>query len=210
MMALPLLALFLARPTLAEPSTLLAFGDSLTQGYGLPEGDGFVPQLETWLKDHGADVKVINGGVSGDTTAGGAGRIAWSLSPDVDAVLVALGGNDMLRGIDPASSRENLDTILSEIQSRHLPVLLVGMTAPGNFGETYKTQFDAIYPELAQQHDVALFDQFMAGLIALGDRQKVIRDYLQSDAIHPNAEGVSLIVAQMGPKILQFLAEMKP
>lgn len=201
---------FLALPALGDPVTLLAFGDSLTQGYGLPEEDGFVPQIETWLKDHGADVYVINGGVSGDTTAGGAARIAWSLTPDVDAVLVALGGNDMLRGIDPASTRENLDTILTEIQSHNLPVLLVGMQAHDNFGAAYKTEFDAIYPTLASTFEVPLFDQFMAGLVALNDRQKVVREYLQNDAIHPNAEGVALNVASIGPAILHLVEDAQP
>ncbi len=200
-MALP----FLALPALADPVTLLAFGDSLTQGYGLDEADGFVPQLEAWLNDHGAEVRVINGGVSGDTTAGGAARIAWSLVPDVDAVLVALGGNDMLRGIDPEATHANLDTILTEIQAHNLPVLLIGMEAPGNFGPGYKAAFEAIYPQLAEKFRAALYPQFMAGLAALDDRQRVVRDYLQADAIHPNAKGVGLIVAAMGPEILQLL-----
>ncbi len=202
-MALP----FLALPALADPVTLLAFGDSLTQGYGLAEDDGFVPQLEAWLNAHGAEVRVINGGVSGDTTAGGAARIGWSLVPEVDAVLVALGGNDMLRGIAPDATRANLDAILTEIQAHNLPVLLVGMEAPGNFGPDYKEAFDAIYPQLADKFMVDLYPQFMAGLVALGDRQRVVRDYLQADAIHPNAQGVALIVEAMGPSVLQLIGE---
>nr|WP_229738040.1 arylesterase [Sinisalibacter lacisalsi] len=191
---------------MAEPVTLLAFGDSLTQGYGLSEQDGFVPTLEAWLQAEGADVIVINGGVSGDTTAGGAARIAWSLTPEVDAVLVALGGNDLLRGIDPAETRANLDAILTEIGARDLPTLLVGMEATGNYGESFKAEFDAIYPELAEAHGVPLFGQFLQGLVDIEDRQAALRDYLQPDATHPNAEGVALIVERMGPAVLDLVA----
>lgn len=197
-------------PALAEPTTLLAFGDSLTQGYGLAAGEGFVPQLEAWLRDHGAEVTVINGGVSGDTTAGGAARIAWSLAPKVDAVLVALGGNDMLRGIDPGNTRANLDAILSEIESRGLPALLIGMTAPGNFGANYKAAFDAIYPALARSHHVPLYPNFLQALLDVGDRQTMLRQYMQADAIHPNAAGVKRIVEAMGPSVLVLLEKAQP
>jgi len=189
---------------MAEPVTLLAFGDSLTQGYGLADKDGFVPTLEAWLQAQGVDVNVINGGVSGDTTAGGAARIAWSLTPEVDAVLVALGGNDLLRGIDPADTRANLDAILTEIGARGLPALLVGMEATGNYGESFKTAFDAIYPELAETHGVPLFPQFLQGLVDLEDRQAALRAYFQADATHPNAPGVALIVERMGPAVLNL------
>lgn len=192
---------------MAEPVTLLAFGDSLTQGYGLADRDGFVPTLEAWLQAEGADVIVINGGVSGDTTAGGAARIAWSLTPEVDAVLVALGGNDLLRGIDPAETRANLDAILTEIGAQGLPALLVGMEATGNYGENFKTAFDAIYPDLARAHDVPLFGQFLQGLVDLEDRQAALRDYFQPDATHPNAEGVTLIVESMGPAVLGLVSQ---
>lgn len=189
---------------MAEPVTLLAFGDSLTQGYGLADRDGFVPTLEAWLQAEGVDVNVINGGVSGDTTAGGAARIAWSLTPEVDAVLVALGGNDLLRGIDPADTRSNLDAILTEIGARGLPALLVGMEATGNYGESFKVAFDAIYPDLARAHGVPLFPQFLQGLVELEDRQAALRDYFQADATHPNADGVALIVERMGPAVLEL------
>lgn len=201
---------FLALPLNAEPVTLLAFGDSLTQGYGLAQSDGFVPVLQGWLRDHGADVDVINGGVSGDTTAGGAARIAWSLTPEVDAVLVALGGNDLLRGIEPAETEANLDAILTEIDARGLPALLVGMEATGNYGETYKASFDALYPALAKAHDVALFPQFLQGLVEIGDRQEALRKYLQPDATHPNADGVALIVDAMGPAVLDLVSRAGP
>jgi len=190
---------------MGEPVTLLAFGDSLTQGYGLAQQDGFVPNLEAWLEAQGADVVVINGGVSGDTTAGGAARIAWSLTPAVDAVLVALGGNDLLRGIDPADTAANLDAILAEIDARGLPALLAGMEATGNYGAAYKDAFDAIYPALAERYGIGLFPQFLQGLIDAGDRQQVLRDYLQSDATHPNAAGVDLIVERIGPAVLDLV-----
>ncbi len=189
----------------AEPVTLLAFGDSLTQGYGLDPEDGFVSQLQSWLVAQGAEVEVINGGVSGDTTAGGAARIAWSLTVDIDAVIVALGGNDLLRGIDPAETRANLDTILTVIDAAGLPALLVGMEATGNFGTAYKEDFDRLYPELAEAHDVSYFPQFLQGLVELDDRAQALRDYLQDDGIHPNAEGVALIVARMGPAVLVLI-----
>jgi acyl-CoA thioesterase I len=196
---------FVALPATAEPVTLLAFGDSLTQGYGLAQEDGFVPTLERWLTDHGAEVSLINAGVSGDTTAGGAARIAWSLTPEVDAVLVALGGNDLLRGIEPAETRANLDAILTETAARGLPTLLVGMEAIGNFGDSYKTAFDALYPDLAARHDVPLYPQFLQALVDLDDRQGVVRTYMQSDATHPNPDGVKLIVEAMGPSVLALV-----
>jgi len=189
----------------AEPVTLLAFGDSLTQGYGLPQETGFVPQLEAWLTAHGAEVRVINGGVSGDTSAGGAARIAWSLTDDIDAVIVALGGNDMLRGLSPEETRANLDTILTEIQSRGLPVLLVGMHAPQNYGEAYKADFDAIYPALAAAHQVPLFPDLLQGLVEIRDMQSVLRLYMQADAIHPNAAGVEKVVERIGPAVLDLI-----
>jgi acyl-CoA thioesterase-1 len=184
-------------------AVLLAFGDSLTQGYGLPEADGFVPQLKRWLDDQGRAVQVINGGVSGDTTAGGAARVGWSLTEDVDAMIVTLGGNDMLRGIDPSVARENLATILQEAQAQGVSVLLVGMEAPGNYGADYKRAFDAMYPELAEAYDALYFKSFFNGL-GEGDPSELQR-FFQSDGIHPNAEGVSRIVAALGPKVIELL-----
>ena len=192
-------------PVLAEPATVLALGDSLTQGYGLPPEDGFVPQLQRWLGEHGADAVVVNGGVSGDTTAGGLSRIGWSLTDDVDAVIVALGGNDMLRGIDPAVARANLDGILKEVAGRALPVLLIGMDAPPNYGADYEAAFDAMYPELAEQYGALYEPDFLGALAALDDREAALRDYMQGDAIHPNAEGVALIVDAVGPRVLELL-----
>lgn len=124
----------LASPVIAEPVTIAALGDSLTQGFGLPPEDGLVPQLQRWLEANGAEVTLINAGVSGDTTAGGLARIDWTLTDEVDALIVALGGNDVLRGIAPEAVRANLDGILTKATARDLPVLLVGTEAPQNFG----------------------------------------------------------------------------
>ena len=191
-------------PARAEEVTLLALGDSLTQGYGLIEVQGFVPRLDDWLEAQGVAVRVINAGVSGDTTAGGAARVTWSLTDEVDAMIVALGGNDLLRGIDPAVSRANLAAILDAAQDREVEVLLVGMRAPGNYGADYKAAFDAIYPELAAAYGVALYPDFFVGL-GNGTPDELQR-FFQSDGLHPNAEGVTRIVAAMGPAVLALIA----
>lgn len=196
----------LATPALAEPLTLVALGDSLTAGYGLPQEDGFVPQLQAWLTARGQDVVVVNAGVSGDTTAGGLARLDWSLTPEVDAMIVTLGGNDLLRGIDPAASRANLDKILQGAQARQLPVLLVAMSAPGNFGPEYKRTFDAIYPDLAAQYGALLAPGFFAPLMEEGDDPASLARYLQPDGLHPNRDGVARIVEGLGPQVLNLLA----
>ncbi len=190
----------------AEQVVIAALGDSLTQGYGLVEQDGFVPQLQAWLLAEGADVRLINAGVSGDTTAGGASRVGWTLTPDVDGMIIALGGNDLLRGIDPAVSRANLQAILTAAQEAGVGVLLVGMQAPGNYGPDYKQAFDAIYPDLAQEYKVLFAESFFEGLQADGD-PGAVGQFMQSDGIHPNAEGVARIVKALGPSVLE-LAEM--
>lgn len=192
----------------AEPLTLVAFGDSLTQGYGLPDGDGIVPQLQAWLTAKGADVTVMNAGVSGDTTAGGLSRIAWTLTPEVDAIIVTLGGNDLLRGIDPAETRRNLDGILTETKARSLPTLLVPMVAPGNFGADYKTAFDALYPDLATQHGATLAQPFFAPLTGGSQDPAAMRPWLQADGIHPNKEGVAKVVEVLGPEVLALLQSL--
>lgn len=189
----------------AEPVTIAALGDSLTQGYGLAPDQGFVPQLEAWLRERGAEAELINAGVSGDTTAGGLSRIEWALTPDVDALIVALGGNDLLRGIDPAVSRANLDGILDVASTRQLPVLLVGMDAPANYGAEYEAAFDAMYPVLAEKYDAILYPDFLAALAAQEDRQAALAEFMQPDGIHPNAKGVSLIVEAIGPSVLELI-----
>lgn len=200
--------ILLISPAFAE-TTVLALGDSLTAGYGLPTDQGFVPQLQAWLAAKGADVKIINAGVSGDTTAGGLSRTDWSLSPDVDAVIVNLGGNDMLRGIDPATSRANLDAILAKVQARGVPVLLVSLRAPGNYGAAFKASFDAIYPDLAAKYGAVLADNYFLPVI---NQQTRLLDpaYMQADGIHPNAAGVAKILQALGPKVQDLLARVAP
>lgn len=193
----------------AEPLTIAALGDSLTQGYGLAVDDGFVPQLQRWLKEQDADVRLINAGVSGDTTAGGLSRIAWTLTPDVDALIVALGGNDLLRGIDPSVSRSNLEGILREARGQGLPVLLIGMDAPSNYGADFEAAFEAMYPELAKEHGAHYHPDFLGGLAALEDRAMVLQRYMQRDGLHPNKDGVSLIVDNIGPSVLGLIEAAK-
>jgi acyl-CoA thioesterase I len=201
--------IMLTTPLVAEPLTLVAFGDSLTAGYGLPPEQGFVPQLQTWLTAQGEDVTVINAGVSGDTTAGGVSRLEWTLTPDVDALIVTLGGNDLLRGIDPATSRANLETIIRTASDAGLPVLLVGMKAPGNYGPDYKTTFDRIYPDLSATYETLLAASFFEALTQGNPDPLAAQPFMQPDGIHPNAEGVAKIVAQLGPQVRDLLTRAR-
>lgn len=189
----------------AEPVTVVALGDSLTQGYGLPPEDGFVPRLQNWLRGMGADATLINAGVSGDTTAGGLSRIEWTLTPEVDALIVALGGNDLLRGLDPAVSRSNLEGILKVAEARGLPVLLVGLDAPSNYGPDFEAAFDRMYPDLAATFGALYHPDFLGALTEQGDRQAALSMYMQNDGIHPNASGVALIVEAIGPSVLELV-----
>lgn len=193
--------------TQAQPVTIAAFGDSLTQGYGLREDLGFVPQLQQWLDQKGAEATLINAGVSGDTTAGGLSRVAWTLTPEVDAMIVALGGNDLLRGIAPEAARANLDGILKAAQSANVAVLLVGMQAPGNYGPDYKQAFDGMYPELADVYGTVFLNSFFAGLPS--QDPAALSKYLQADGIHPNAQGVALIVNGFGPSVLDLIEKSR-
>lgn len=204
--------LLLVGAAAAEPVTVVALGDSLTAGYGLADqSQGLVPVLEAWLKAKGHDVVLQNAGVSGDTTAGGLARIGWALGPAADALIVTLGGNDLLRGIDPAASKANLDGILKEAAVRKLPVLLVAMKAPGNFGPEYKAAFDGMYGDLATQYGALLADDFFGGLRAAGADPAdpaSMAAFMQADGIHPNPEGVKLIVEGIGPKVEELLARV--
>lgn len=197
-------------PAYAESVTLVALGDSLTAGYGLSADQGLVPQLEAWLQANGVDAVVVNAGVSGDTTAGGLSRLEWSLTPETDALIVTLGGNDMLRGLPPEEARANLSGILAGAKAKGLPVLLVGMQAPGNYGVDYKTAFDAAYPDLAAEYGATLYPFFFQGLAAGNADPAALRAFMQDDGIHPNAEGVGRIVADLGPAVRDFLAAHRP
>ena len=200
--------LFTLSPAYAESVTLVALGDSLTAGYGLPQDQGLVPQLEGWLRANGAEVTVVNAGVSGDTTAGGLSRLDWSLTPETDALMVTLGGNDMLRGLPPEEARANLSAILEGAKARGVPVLLVGMQAPGNYGPDYKSSFDRIYPDLAGQFGATLYPFFFQGMAGGANDPAALQPFMQADGIHPNAEGVARIVADLGPAVQAFLSSL--
>ncbi|MFC2978996.1 arylesterase [Roseicyclus marinus] len=204
------LSLALVLPAAAEEVTIAALGDSLTQGYGLMQEEGFTAQLQDWLMARGHDVAILNAGVSGDTTAGGLARVGWTLTPDVDAMIVALGGNDLLRAIPPEVSRANLEGILQAAQTAGVPVLLVGLTAPGNYGPEYQAAFDAMYPELAEAYGALHVESFLAPLSAAAeaDRQGALTAYMQADGIHPNAAGVALIVEALGPEVERLIARV--
>ncbi len=204
-MAAAVFALSVTPAAQAQETVIAALGDSLTQGYGLPQEQGFVPQLETWLRDQGIEARLINAGVSGDTSTGGLARIDWTLSDDVDAVIVTLGGNDLLRGIDPALTRENMNAIIAAAQEKGVRVLLIGMQAPGNYGPDYKAAFDAIYPELAQAHGTLFAHSFLAPLTGGDITALPPRALMQSDGIHPNAKGVEMIVQALGPKVIDLI-----
>jgi acyl-CoA thioesterase I len=187
----------------AEPPVrILAIGDSLTQGYGLRSGMEFPAQLERALKARGQNVKVMNSGVSGDTSAGGLARLDWSLSENPEVAIVEFGGNDALRGLSPAELEKNLDGMLAKLKARRIPTLLAGMKAPRNMGASYIAQFDAVYPRLAKKHGVALYAFFLEG-VALD------RSLMQPDLIHANEKGVAAIVARMVPAVEALVAQAR-
>lgn len=179
---------------------LLAFGDSLVHGYGLAAGETFPDQLEAALRAAGQSVRVINGGNSGDTSAAGLARLDWALADAPDLVLVELGANDGLRGLDPAATEANLDAILTRLKTRDITILLAGMLAPRNLGAEYAAEFDSLYPRLAEAHDVALYPFFLDG-VALDPALN------QPDGIHPNANGVAVIVERILPHLLPLLRD---
>lgn len=187
---------------------MVALGDSLTAGYGLDAPDGFVPQLQAWLDGQGGGVTVQNAGVSGDTTAGGLSRLDWAVGPEADAVIVALGGNDYLRGIDPAESRANLEGILEGIAAKGLPVLLVGIDASSQYGPDYQAAFNGMYPALAQEFGTLLEPDWFAALREGGSLSQALGAFMQADGIHPNAAGVARIVERIGPRVQELAAEV--
>jgi len=196
-------AMFAAAPKAALPQDsaprIVAVGDSLVAGYGLSPEDGLVAQLQAWLRRRGRDVQILNGGVSGDTTAGGRARIDWSVGDDTDGVILALGANDMLRGLPPAGAQANLEHMLARLQERGLPTLLVGMRASINLGPGYRAEFDSIYPALAARFGLTLYPFLLEG-VALEPELN------QSDGIHPNAAGVKAIIERLGPFVDAWLA----
>jgi acyl-CoA thioesterase-1 len=201
--------LMLAGSVAAEQITIAALGNSLIHGYGLPQQQGYVPQLESWLRQRGHDVTVINAGVSGDTTAGGLARVDWTLTSDIDGLIVGLGGNDMLRGIDPKAVRSNLSGILKTAKARNVEVMLIGFQAPGNFGPGYKDAFDRIYPDLSSLYGAVLSTSFLSGLKNPPDLGSLQSKYMQPDGLHPNAGGVKLMVQATGPNVEKIIARIE-
>jgi acyl-CoA thioesterase I len=187
-------------PALAETKRVVAFGDSLSAGYNLAEAEGFPKQLEAALKAKGLDVIVENASVSGDTSTGGLERLDWSVADGTALVILELGGNDALRGIDPALTRSNIDAMLMRLKARNIPVVLAGMLAPPNMGESYATPFNAIFPDMAAKHGVPLYPFFLDGVMT-------VRELMLDDGIHPNAKGVALIVEGIAPMVAEALAK---
>jgi acyl-CoA thioesterase-1 len=183
-----------------NPVRVVALGDSLTAGYGLAAADAFPVKLEAALRARGLAVKITNAGVSGDTASGGLARLEWSVPDGTHAVILELGANDALRGIDPAVTRKALDTILTRLGERKIPVLLAGMRAPPNMGEDYGRRFDAIYPDLAAKHGALLYPFFLEGVAAEADLN-------QGDGLHPTPAGVAQIVQTILPKAEELIRE---
>jgi acyl-CoA thioesterase-1 len=180
---------------------VLAFGDSLTAGYGLDQGLGFAPQLQATLRRHGIAATVIDGGVSGDTSEAGKARLSWTLDGlerKPDLVILELGANDMLRGLDPGLTEGNMDSILAELERRQIPVLFAGMRAAPNLDPAYVARFEAIYPALARRHGVASYPFFLDGVAAKKGMQ-------QADGMHPTFSGVKRIVAGITPAVKRAL-----
>jgi len=189
-------------PIQAAPIQIVALGDSLTAGYGLPDKDGFVPRLQAALAAKGVAATVANAGVSGDTSSDGLARLDWSVPEGTQAVILELGANDMLRGIKPEVTRGALDKILQRLTARHIAVMLCGMRAAPNLGADYGQAFERIYPELAAKYGTLLYPFFLDG--AAGDLKLT-----QQDGMHPNATGVGVIVERILPKILLLIDQVR-
>jgi acyl-CoA thioesterase-1 len=196
-----LMTLGMAAPAAAEDVRILAFGDSLTAGYGLPRGQGFAPQLQAALRRNGVPAFVTDAGVSGDTAAAGRARLAWtldSLDEKPDLAIVALGGNDMLRGLPPGQTRAELDAIIAELKRREIPVLIAGMLAAPNLGANYGAEFNRIFPDLAQKYQASLYPFFLANVAG-------IRGLNLPDGVHPNFQGIKRMVSGIVPEVLKAL-----
>ena len=188
-----------------RPVRILALGDSLTEGYGLPPGDDFPNVLEHALKAKGLNVTIINGGISGDTSAGGRARLDWSLGDEKngpDAAIVELGANDGLRGLPVPEMQKNLDEIVARMKARHIPVLLTGMKSPRNYGAAYAKEFDAVFPRLAKKYDVLFYPFFLDGVV-------LNANLLQADGLHPNPKGVDVIVKSITPMVMRLVEQAK-
>lgn len=189
----------------AEPKSvhIVAFGDSLSAGYGLRPKDAFPAQLQKQLKADGRNVVVTNGAVSGDTTADGLQRLEWAVPDGTDAVILELGANDALRGIDPKVTRANLEKIIAALKKRNVQVLLAGMLSPANWGDNYSDDFDKIFPDLAKEHGLVFYPFFLEG-VALDTKLN------QDDGMHPTGKGVAEIVKRIMPKVVELIARAVP
>jgi acyl-CoA thioesterase I len=184
-----------------NPIRLVALGDSLSAGYNLPQEAAFPVALERALKAKGYKVEIVNAGVSGDTSSGGLDRLDWSVPDGTDGVILELGANDMLRGLDPALTRKNIDAIVTQLKSRNIPVLLAGMYASRNLGPDYVQKFDSLYADIAKKHDLVLYPFFLDGVA--GERSLNL-----PDGLHPTAKGIEIIVARILPTVESFLARI--
>jgi acyl-CoA thioesterase-1 len=193
---------FGASPVVAQTIKIVALGDSLTAGFGLTASEAFPAQLEAALKKRGHDVTIVNAGVSGDTSAGGLARIDWSIPDGTDAVILVLGANDMLRGLDPAQTRKALDEAVRRLRGRKIEVLIGGMRAAPNLGADYAAKFDSLYPELAKEHDALIYTFFLDGVA--GQRELNL-----GDGIHPTAKGVSVVVERIIPSVESLIERVK-
>lgn len=192
-----------AAPAAARDVHVLALGDSLTAGYGLPPGQGFAPQLEAMLRRHGLRAFVADAGVSGNTAAQGRARLGWTLDglrSKPDLAIVALGANDMLRGLKPAQTRADLDAIVAELRRRGIPVLIAGMRSAPNLGPDYRRDYEAIFPDLARKHKAALYPFFLAGVA--GNASLAL-----PDGMHPNFQGIKRMVGGITPTVLKALGK---
>lgn len=185
----------------AAPIRIVAFGDSLTAGYGLQPSEAFPVQLQAALKAKGHDVEVINAGVSGDTTAGGLERFEWAVPDGTEAVILELGANDALRGLDPAQARASLTKIVDRLKARNIDVLLAGMRAPNNWGEDYSRAFDAIFPELAGANGLILYPFFLDG-VAMNKTLNL------DDGMHPTGKGIGIIVERILPNVEELIGRV--
>ena len=185
----------------ATAKTILALGDSLTVGYGLDAGHAMPDVLQAVLQKSGADIKILNAGVSGDTAAQGAARLDWALTPDIGGIILELGANDALRGLPPEQTEQALRQILDKAKSKNLPVLILGMKAPPNLGEDYRAKFDTIYTRLADEYHQSIYSFYLDGVAGQHDLN-------QSDGIHPNDKGVTIIVSRMMPIVEDFVSRL--
>ena len=200
-LSLAAILLFSSQLAFTKPVALLVLGDSLTAGLGLAPQDAFPAKLEAALKPRYPDLKIVNAGVSGDTAADGLARLDWALTDEVSGLIVGLGANDALRGLDAAQTEMALDGNMLKAQERNLPVLILGMKAPPNMGPDYVARFDGLYPRLAEKHGALLFPFFLDGVAANAGLN-------QADGIHPNAQGVDAIVLKVLPRVEELIGKV--